>query len=413
MQRRDLAIFVLCVIPRILALLRFPPDTSVFYYWEAASGLLAFGVPVLDGVPDTSIEPLYPALLALLRALGRDSTTVVVFAQIAIASGAGVVFYRLTEHLAGPRPALVAAVLYALDPYLVRQSVSPVEITLCIALLVAATWAYARGRSTVGAIGTGLLVALTALTRFSLLPVAAGGIALYLWRRRWGQAVAFALAVVIPVGAWTLRLHALNGALVPTRVGVNLFVSTCEYSGQVIPLRNVDLLVPWAYETIGDHHMPLDPMALQRADDAVLFARAIAFARRHPLETARLKLRNLAYTFAPVLLPLERKPRHARAAVVDGRVRVEGLEPRPLLEHVLYSGSRLFLVAGAVAGLFRRRGAWRRGDGMLLAVAVSVITVNTVFFPTSRLLAPMAFVLMFYAAVAGSTGSTGGGPRRP
>jgi uncharacterized membrane protein YccC len=53
-----------------------------------------------------------------------------------------------------------------------------------------------------------------------------------------------------------------------------------------------------------------------------------------------------------------------------------------------------------LAGLVLRRGRWKLGDAYLLVVAASVVLVCTVFFPTSRLLAPMAFVLMVYTAVA-------------
>ncbi len=401
MPRRDLAIFVLCAIPRIVALSWFPPDTSAFFYWDASEGLLSRGAPVLDGVLDTSIEPVYPALLALLRGVSGDRPWVVFAAQIVLASAAGVLLHRLTDVLAGRHVAGITTLLYAFDPYLVRQSVSPVEITVCVALLIGAALAFAQGTRTRGAVAVGLLVSLAVLTRFSLLPVAAGALGLYLWDRRWSQAVAFAVAVTVPTGAWMLRTYTLNGTLVPARVGINLFVSTCEYAGQIVPLRNADLLVPWAYETVG-HRLKgasLDELEYQRVEDAALLAQAIAFAREHPLETVRLKLRNLAFTVAPVLLPLERKTPHAGAGIVGGRVRVSGLAPRPLLDHVVYSGSRLLLVAGTVAGLIRRRGRWQRGDGMLLVVAASVIAVNTVFFPTSRLLAPMAFVLMFYAAV--------------
>ena len=39
-------------------------------------------------------------------------------------------------------------------------------------------------------------------------------------------------------------------------------------------------------------------------------------------------------------------------------------------------------------------------NAFLLVVAITIIGIQTVFFPTSRLLAPMTFVLIFYTAVA-------------
>jgi hypothetical protein len=390
---------LLCLLPRVAALYWFPPDPSVLYYWAASDGVLATGLIRVEGEIDTSIEPLYPTLLAVLRGVVGDSLTLVLLAQAAIASLTGVFVFGLTNALAGRSAAMVAAVLYACDPYLVRQSVSPVEITLCTTLLAGAAWVYARRDSPRTSVLAGLLLAAATLTRFSLLPVAAGGLALLLWRRRWRQAVAYGVAVALPVGGWMLRTYTLNGALLPTRVGINLFVSTNEYASQVVPLHNVDLLVPWAYESLPEEAVAAGTSELerQRAVDDALAARAIAYIRRHPAETIGLKLKNLAWSLAPVLLPLDRKPRGATATIEDGTVRISGLEPRRLAEHAIYSASRTVLLGGALIGLFLRRGRWHHGDGLLLVIAASVIAVQTLFFPTSRLLAPMAFVLIVYA----------------
>jgi 4-amino-4-deoxy-L-arabinose transferase-like glycosyltransferase len=390
----------LCLVPRIVALSWFPPDPSVLYYWAESEHVFSDLIR-LDGEVDRSLEPLYPALLALFRTIAGDRLALVVLAQAVVAALTGILIYGLAGTLAGRRAAIVATVLYAFDPYLVRQSIAPVEITLCTTLLAGAAWVYARRDSPRGSVLTGLLLSAAALTRFSLLPVAAGGLGLLLWRRRWSQAVAFGLAVALPVAGWMLRLHALTGALVPTRVGINLFVSTNEYAGQIVPLRNVDLLVPWAYDTIApgvvtDRMSELDR---QRAANEALFERAVDYVREHPVDAIGLKLKNLAWTLVPVLLPFDRTPRGAAAAIEGGEVRVSGLEPRPLTEHAIYSASRLVLLAGTIIGLARRRGRWQHGDGLLLVVVASVIAVQTVFFPTSRLLAPMAFVLMVYCGI--------------
>lgn len=401
-MRIPVYVALLCALPRIAALYWFSPDTTGFYYWEASDALLRTGSLQVGGIVDTSMEPLYPALLAALRAIGGGSLTFVLLAQIAIASAAGAVLYRVTEDLADQRAAVIAAVLYAFDPYLVRQSVSLVEITLCVALLVAAARAYSRGDSVHHTLVAGILLGLAVVARFSFLPVAAGALALMLWRRRWVPFAVCAVAVAVPAAAWMLRTHAINGALVPTRIGVNLFISTNQYADQVVPLRNVDLLLPWTYEVVARDTpaASLTDVELQRVVDDALFGKAVAFARAHPLVTAKLKLRNLAYTIAPVLLPLDRTPRTTGVTIDDGRVRISDLEQRPLSEHIIYSTSRLVLLIGACAGLFLRRGCWSRGDTFLCLVAASVIGVQTVFFPTSRLLAPMAFVMMFYTGVA-------------
>jgi len=390
---RSWLVFVLCLAPRIAALWWFPPDTSVYYYWEASGA-------VLDSA--SYLEPLYPALLACLRFLTRESLTLVLFGQAAIAAAGGVLLHRLTADLVNARAAAIAAALYAFDPYLVRQSVSLVEITLCTVLLIAAGRAFARRESLRDSMFAGVWVALAGLTRFSLLPVAAGTIGVLLWRRRFAHAAAFAAAVVALVGGWIGWTYATTRTIVPARIGINLFVSTSEYSGEV---RDVDVLVAWAHEVIA-HEMPREPLPeadLDRIQDEILLRRALAFAREHPMKTARLKLTNLALSLSPVLLPLDYKTRDATAVVEGGRVRVTALEPRPRSDRLIYSASRTILLAGACAGLVLRRRRWKPADAYVLVVAASVVLVCTVFFPTSRLLAPMAFVLMVYTAIAVDT----------
>lgn len=393
---------LLCAVPRIAALFWFPPDASTFHYWDAATALLASGTLEAFGAVDTATEPLYPAFLAVLRAIGGDSLTFVALAQIAVASVAGVLLHRVTADIAGSRAAAVTFALYAFDPYLVRQSPSPIEITLSVALLIAAVWSYTRRESPAQAMTTGLLLGLAVLTRFALLPVALGTLGLILWRRRWREAAAFALATALLVGGWMVRTYAINGALVPTRIGINLFISTCEHADDVVPLRNVDLLVPWALEQVDRE---LDTASLtetqaRRVRDDVLFGKAIAFVRDRPVTAVKLKLRNLGYSVAPMLLPVDREERDARLTIDAGRVQISGLRPRSLVDHVLYSGTRLILLLGACAGLALRAGRWHRTDGMLLVIAASIIGVQTVFFPTSRLLAPLAIVTMIYTGVA-------------
>jgi hypothetical protein len=401
-MRTRACLALICALPRIAALFWYPPDASTFHYWDISGRLLASGTLEAAGEIDTATEPLYPVFLAILRAIGRDSLTFVALAQIAVASVAGVLLHRIAKDMGGSRAAAVTFALYAFDPYLVRQSVSPIEITLSVALLIASIWSYSRRDSAGQAVTTGLLLGLAVLTRFSLLPIALGTIGLFIWRRRWREAAAFAVAAALTIGGWMVRTYAANGAFVPTRIGINLFISTSEYAWQVVPLRNVDLLVPWAYETIA-HEVDTTRLTLtgaQRVRDDALFGNALAFARDHPLTALKLKLRNLGYTVAPVLLPVDREAPDARARIEAGVVHIEGLQARSRPEHILYSTSRAILLIGACVGLTRRRHRWDRMDGLLLVVAASIIGVQTVFFPTSRLLAPLAVVTIVYTGLA-------------
>jgi hypothetical protein len=393
---------LVCALPRVVALFWFPPDASTFHYWDVSGWLLASGALEAYGEVDTATEPLYPVFLAIVRAIAGDSLTFVALAQIALASVAGLLLYRAAENVADRRGATVAFALYAFDPYLVRQSVSPIEITLCVSLLIASIWSYSRRDSPGRAMATGLLLGLAVLTRFSLLPIALGTLGLLLRHRRRREAAAFAVAVTLTVGGWMMRTYMVNGALVPTRIGINLFISTCEYAQQVVPLRNVDLLVPWAYETIDREAdtTRLTPTDAQRVRDDALFAKAVAFARNHPRTAVTLKLRNLGYSVAPMLLPVDREAPGAHARIEAGAVHIEGLQPRSLADHIMYSVSRAILLVGACVGLMRRRYRWGRIDGLLLVIAASIIGVQTIFFPTSRLLAPLAIVTIVYSGMA-------------
>src|SRR5262249_26780814 len=94
--------------------------------------------------------------------------------------------------------------------------------------------------------------------------------------------------------------------------------------------------------------------------------------------------------------------RFGRATLVNGRLEIPPQRPRPLIFEIAAAAFQTILFAGALAGLVVRRRFWR-DDAFLLIVAGGVIAVSVVFFPTSRLLAPMTFVWIFYASVAAST----------
>ena len=140
--------------------------------------------------------------------------------------------------------------------------------------------------------------------------------------------------------------------------------------------------------------------------DRLLLELAADYVRANPLRALRLKLRNLVYIFQPRLLPFYE--RRGMVTLVDGRVQIPEQARRPVLFEAAVAFYQTILIAGAVAGLAIRRRRLRH-DAFLLIVAGSVIAVNTIFFPTSRLLAPMTFVWMFYAGVAVSYFARGRG----
>jgi hypothetical protein len=326
--------------------------------------------------------------------------------------------------LAGPHAGLWAAVIYAFYPYLVRQSVARLEITLCATLAIAATLALTRTERLRGAIGTGVLFGLLMLTRTSFV-IAAIGAALWLARHpstrfanptsfgaggRSRLGVAMLLSALIVEAPWLVRNTRIDGSPLPARVGENLYLSTSDYAAAV-PEHDIDLLVPLALAEL-DRVRPSPELGERVIDDAML-ALALAFIREHPGRALWLKARNALYLFSPLLLPRDAKG-SAGSAMMDGpAVRVVNAARRPWIEDASHTAAQAAMLLLAGVGLARRRLSHApAGDAPLLIMLGAQAVVCIAFFPTTRLMAPVMFVLMFYAA-AGLTSSSAAAPPRP
>jgi 4-amino-4-deoxy-L-arabinose transferase-like glycosyltransferase len=385
-------VFALCALPRLIALAAFgsPPETQ---YSELARSLADAHRYVLDGAPTARIEPFCPALFALGRVLFRtvlrlEGAWPMLLAAIVLASLAGICLFTLTREKTGSnRAASIALLLYAFSPYLVRQSASFMEVSVAAALLIAASCRLLHLTDREQTAGLGLILGALVLTRFSFVPIAVGGV-LVVWRRHgFGRAAIVAAVAAACVAPWMAYSRASDGSWWPARVGENLFVSTNQWAREIIPATNVDVLVPLATRMAANEPDP----------DAALLHRAIDYARDHPLEVLRLKARNAMFALLPRLLPFTE--RGGSAAIVDGRLVIPQQRQRPPAFEWMAGGFQGLLLAGGAAGIWRRR-AVLRDDAFLLVVLGSVLALNTIFFPTSRLLAPMTFVLMFYTAAA-------------
>jgi hypothetical protein len=387
-----------CAIPRIAALIVWPVDTGTLYY-ALASSLAQEHRLAIDGEATTHIEPFYPAVLAGLQLVLGDRPTLLLLAQIALACGAGVLLFSFTRDQTGDeRAGWVTALLYAGSPYLIRQSVSFMEVTMVIALLIAATWRLRQVATSAQAAAAGLLLAAILLTRFSLAPVAACALLLLARRAGAGRALVAAAVLAACVAPWMAFSRATEGSTLPARIGENLYVSTSALAEPIVPRYNVDLLVPLVDDMVRDEMTRRGVTAYRMADrDRLLLDLTADYVRAHPLRAIRLKLRNLLYIFQPRLLPLYE--RQGMATLVDGRVHIPEQGRRPFVFEAGAAAFQTVLIAAGIAGVVMRRRRLR-DDAFLLIVACSVIAVNAIFFPTSRLLAPMTFVWMFYAGVA-------------
>jgi len=394
-RRQTLFLIALaCAIPRIAAFALWPVDTGTLYY-ALATSLAQDHRFAIDGESTTYIEPLYPALLAGLQLIFGDNPVALLLVQIAVACAAGMVLFALTRDQTGDeRSAWAAALLYAASPYLIRQSVSFMEVTMTIALLIAATWRIRAIATASQAAMIGILLAGIVLTRASLAPVVVCGLILVARRDGAARALVAAAMLAACVGPWMIFSRTTQGAVLPARIGENLFVSTSALAEPIVPRYNVDLLMPLV-EDIAHAEMTRRGVPDRLAErDRLLLELTADYIRAAPLRALGLKLRNLAYIFQPRLLPFYE--RRGMATLMDGRVQIPEQGRRPFVFEAAAAGYQTLLIAAAVAGIATRRRRLR-DDAFLLIVAGSVIAVNAIFFPTSRLLAPMTFVWMFYA----------------
>ena len=405
-----LLVVLACAAPRLAALTIWPVDTGTLYY-ALATSLSQERRFAIDGEATTHIEPFYPALLAGLQLVFGDSPGILLLAQIAIACAAGVLLFALTRDQTGDeRAAWVAALLYAASPYLIRQSVSFMEVTLLIALLIAAAWRIRRIASAPQAAAAGILLAAILLTRMSLAPAVVCALILFARRDGAGRALVASGVLAACVVPWMAFSRTTEGSALPARIGDNLYVSTSALAEPIVPRYNVDLLMPLVDDLVRDEMVRRGVTSYRRIDGDRLLLRLTAdYVRAHPLRALRLKLRNLLYIFQPRLLPFYE--RRGMATLVDGRVQIPEQARRPVLFEAAAALYHTVLIAGGVAGLAIRRRRLR-DDAFLLIVAGSVIAVNAIFFPTSRLLAPMTFVWMFYAGAAGRRLTTKKYPRQ-
>lgn len=397
-MRPVLLVVLACAAPRIAALMVWPLDTGTLYY-ALATSLSQERRFAIDGDATTHIEPFYPAVLAALQLVFGDSPIVLLLAQIAIACAAGVLLFAFTrDHARDERAAWVAALLYAVSPYLIRQSVSFMEVTIAIALLIAATWRIRRIATASQAAAAGILLAAVMLTRMSLAPVAVCGITFVARRDGAARALVAAGALAVCVVPWMAFSRTTEGTALPARIGDNLYVSTSTLAEPIVPRYNVDLLMPLVDDIVRDEMARRGVVTYRRIDgDRLLLGLTADYVRAHPLRALRLKLRNLVYIFQPRLLPFYE--RRGMVTLVDGRVQIPEQGRRPVAYEVAAAAYQMILIAAGVGGIAIRR-RHLRDDAFLLIVAGSVIAVNAIFFPTSRLLAPMTFVWMFYTGAA-------------
>ena len=320
--------------------------------------------------------------------MGGDALWLVLLIQIVVASAGAVLLFQIGLTISGsPRAATIGALFYALDPYsraaidLVHRAAVPRDAPLWALQQILATTS-SKG----GAAGdaqqalVGALLGALVFTRASLGPVVVVAVGLLARRRGWRAALVAGATTALVIAPWLIRNYRLDGSLLPSRVGENLFASTSPFAVGFLPEHDVDLLMPFVFQIVDRELAQVPPPELHAATERLLRARAVEFARSNPAETLALKTRNVCYLFWPGLLPVEAKSDDTSAVLEDSRVRIVGAQPRPRSWEWLHLSVRSVLLACALVGLVVRRRRWRE-DAILLAVILTVAVVHVVFFP--------------------------------
>jgi hypothetical protein len=375
------------------------PGTKVFP-WFLSDGWLRHGTLAYGDQPTAAYDPLYPLFIAAVRWC-VDSPAFVIAAQIGVACVGAVCLRRLARAMSAREDAaLGAALVYAVYPYLIRQSAAFMEITLLSTLLLGAWLAWAVGRRYLSIV----ILMLAVLTRATVLPVAVACVLLMYRRGGWRSGLAAAAIVAAFITPFVVRTYRLEGAWAPTRQGENLYVGNNPYAAQMIPRYDLDLLPPAGEARVRERlgltaDAPIAPAVLDRE----LSREAWRYLKADPWRAVKAKSMNVLYFFDPRIVPLEGLSDDTTFSVTaEGRVVIEHARKRPLWQSAAHSLAYSAVLILAIAGAGRRFASGRAIDldAVLLASAASLTIVSAIYFPTTRMRAPLDPLLMAYAACA-------------
>jgi signal peptidase I len=201
------------------------------------------------------------------------------------------------------------------------------------------------------------------------------------------------------IAPYAIRNYGLNGSLLPTRGGRNLFIANSEYV--VLPQYGPDILGGFAQTILAQEGLDGAPPSpgLERQQDALLARHAIAEMKRRPFDTLWRKAAHVGYFFSPRLVPYHEPTPQTRIVLGEhGAFSVENSPVRSRVNQWAYAAPYAFVVVMAAMGLRARRRDVRR-DAILWCIALTFVAVHALYFPTTRYRVPMEFVLLFYAAL--------------
>ncbi len=396
-------------VPRLISLtFHFPPInlTSAYLkmsdYWELSHDLLHHRMLGLGGTPTTGFEPLYPLFLALARRMTGDHVFLVMVLQILVGLIGCLYLYKLACLLSkNKRVGLITALLYSLYPYLIYQTGTVTEITLFATLLIISAYYYCKPMNLKNSIYTGTFFGLTLLTRAAALPIIVLAIGALIIRKFYRYALVTSALVIIFFAPLSIRNYRIDGSLFLTRGGENFFDANLEYSDKIIPRYSIDLLNRYVYRLLGTERPDLAfGIGTGKERDQFFTQKAWEFIKANPWRTLKLKIKNVGYLFYPRLVPFYPMQRDSKLVWhKDGSIQVKNLGRRSLFNELSYTISYSFILLTALVGIYIRRKEFKT-DLILYLIAFSFIVTYSIYFPTTRLRAPMDFILIFFSACA-------------
>jgi hypothetical protein len=407
MCRRSLvypALGLAVAVPRLVVLLyegnailaSFAEKSDAFATTFVDTGTYGFA----PGVPSASTQPLYGFVLVPLYAVAGRSWQSVGLYQIALAIVTVWLVYELGRRFVTPRAGAIAALLVALNPYLVWHDVHvnrEIVDGLVAAALVLVTLGAAETRSLrwSGLAGALAGVAILGNARLVALPLLLA--AFLVWRLEPGRKAALAATAVVAVAAlvvtpWVVRNRIQLGCFAITtdsralwkanNVHTDEVLAAGGWIDQVPPLPGAPALTP---EFTGD--IWRNERRIVRVDECGqmrLYTDAVLdFWRDHPGEKAELAARGAWMLWDPRVTTTEGGP-GAGTRLDTARLWIGGLFFSPLFLLALAGLRRVPIPLGALAAAIL-------GYQTLVAMA---------FVGATRYRAPWDFLLALLAAAA-------------
>ncbi len=407
-------------------------------YDTYAQNLLATGVyGRVPGIDDSILPPLYSALLAVVYGIfGRGGWQVGIFHTL-LDVGSILFLYHIGRLLfknaapfgkkewfampIGEWVGILAALFYALYPYLIFQNLSLNDTALFMLLLHAFVWCMTLLRetpNTKNAIGMsilgGVILGASMLTRALLPPLALLVAAWFLFRLSFWQILLRLLPVAI-VGIvitlpWVMRGSAIHGGFVAIALnsGENIFQGAND---QTLPLFKAGYDVQWS-----DPPPSVENITDPYQRNALLMQAGLAWLRDNPAKIPELLwvkfLVHWSIEIAPRKNPLPGEDFQWDAAGnlwVIPNTDVEKQDIAVIAEysgglfdtvgrpvHIVYFGGLLLL---ALLGVIASARLWR-DVALLWFVQLSMTLIYMVFHPSTRYRVPSDPLLFLFSAYA-------------